>query len=319
MTMNDFGFPLRKPNHPRYLNTEFVGHTFPTKTTDDDERQREHTLRHARIHNQLASDPQYAGGIGWCAFDYNTHSNFGAGDRICYHGVTDIFREPKPAAGFYKSQCDPAEEVVLEPAFHWANSDESVGFTKMLVCSNCEQIKFYLREASVESNPWVLVATVDPDREEFEHLKYPPFVIEKNKLDTKQLSLHWGDLRIDGLIGGKVAISKSLSGKGVDQKFALLPDDTALQADGADSTRIVLRVTDEFGAMRTYANDPIVLTLEGPAELIGDNPFALIGGTGAVWIRAKETAGTVRLTAKHPRLGSQTVTIKLSGAPTEAL
>ena len=72
-TMNDFGFPLKAPNHPRYLNTEFVGHTFPTKTTDENERQREHTLRHARIHNQLASDPRYAGGIGWCAFDYNTH------------------------------------------------------------------------------------------------------------------------------------------------------------------------------------------------------------------------------------------------------
>src|SRR5579859_1468207 len=108
-TMNDFGFPLKAPNHPRYLNTEFVGHTYPTKPTDDDERLREHTLRHARIHNQLASNPQYAGGIGWCAFDYNTHSNFGAGDRICYHGVTDIFREPKAAAGFYKSQCAPAE------------------------------------------------------------------------------------------------------------------------------------------------------------------------------------------------------------------
>ena len=63
-TMNDFGFPLKAPNHPFYLNTEFVGHTFPTKTTDDDERQREHTLRHARIHNQLASDARYAGGIG---------------------------------------------------------------------------------------------------------------------------------------------------------------------------------------------------------------------------------------------------------------
>ena len=86
-TMNDFGFPLRPPNHPRYLNTEFVGHTFPTKTIGRRERQREHTLRHARIHDQLASDPQYAGGIGWCAFDYNTHSNFGSGDRICYHGV----------------------------------------------------------------------------------------------------------------------------------------------------------------------------------------------------------------------------------------
>lgn len=318
-TINDFGFPLRKPNHPRYLNTEFVGHTFPTKTTDDDERQREHTLRHARIHNQLASDPQYAGGIGWCAFDYNTHSNFGAGDRICYHGVTDIFRENKPAAGFYKSQCDPAEEVVLEPAFHWASSDESTHFTKAVVCSNCDHLKFYLREMSVESNPWKLVAELDPDREEFAHLTYPPFVLELDKLDRKQFDIAWGDLRIDGFINGKQVISKSLSGAGDDRKFTLLPDDLSLRADGADTTRVVLRVTDQFDAIRTYANDPIVFTLEGPAQLIGDNPFALIGGTGAVWIRAKETAGTARLIARHPRLGTQTVEFNLQAVPLEVI
>jgi beta-galactosidase len=309
MTMNDFGFPLRKPNHPLYLNTEFVGHTFPTKTTDDDERQREHTLRHARIHNQLASDPQYAGGIGWCAFDYNTHANFGAGDRICYHGVTDIFRENKPAAGFYKSQCDPAEEIVLEPAFHWANSDESTSFTKAVVCSNCDHLKFYMREGSLEANPWKLVAELDPDHTEFPHLTYAPFVLETKSMDHKGFDIAWGDLRIDGFIKGRQVISKSLSGRGIDRKFTLLPDDTTLVADGADATRIVFRVTDEFGAIRTYANDPIVFSLVGPATLIGDNPFALIGGTGAVWLRATETPGTVRLTAKHPRLGTQTVTL----------
>ena len=318
-TMNDFGFPLKKPNHPKYLNTEFVGHTFPTKTTDDDERQREHTLRHARIHNQLASDPQYAGGIGWCAFDYNTHANFGAGDRICYHGVTDIFREPKAAAGFYKSQCDPDEEIVLEPAFHWANSDESVGFTKAVVCSNCDHLKFYLRERSLETKPWKQIAELDPERTEFDHLTYGPFVLDMKSLDRKQFEFPWGDLRIDGYIKGQKVISKSLSGLGVDQKFTATPDDTTLMADGADTTRVVLRVTDEFGAMRTYANDPIVFTLEGPAELIGDNPFALIGGTAAVWIRAKQQAGTVKLTAKHPRLGSQTIEFTLTSTPGEAL
>jgi beta-galactosidase len=318
-TMNDFGFPLKPPNHPRYLNTEFVGHTFPTKTTDDDERQREHTLRHARIHNQLASNPQYAGGIGWCAFDYNTHSNFGAGDRICYHGVTDIFREPKPAAGFYKSQCDPKEEVVLEPAFHWARGDESVGFTKAVFCSNCDHIKISARAESVESNPWVLIAEIDPDRAEFEHLKYPPFVLDMSKLDLKKLRAGWGDLRAEGYVDGKLAITKTLSGRGVDSKFVLLQDDHQLIADGADTTRVVVRVTDEFGAMRTYANDPIAFTLEGPAKLIGDNPFALIGGTCAVWVRAGEKAGAVRLTAKHPRLGEQSASFTLTGVPEEAV
>jgi beta-galactosidase len=318
-TMNDFGFPLKPPCHPRYLNTEFVGHTFPTKTTDDDERQREHTLRHARIHNQLASNPQYAGGIGWCAFDYNTHANFGSGDRICYHGVTDIFREPKPAAGFYKSQCDPSEEVVLEPAFHWARGDESIGFTKAVFCSNCEHLKVFARQTGVEDAAWVPLAELDPDRTEFEHLKYAPFVLDLMKLNLRKLKIGWGDLRAEGYIGGKLVITKTLSGSGVDRKFVMLPDDRELIADGADSTRVVLRVTDEFGAVRTYADSPIALTLEGPATVIGENPFSLVGGTGAIWIRAKEESGIVRLTAKHPRLGEQTADFTLRAAPKEEI
>jgi beta-galactosidase len=297
-TMNDFGFPLKPPNHPRYLNTEFVGHTYPTKTIDDKERLMEHTVRHARVHDQLASNPQYAGGIGWCAFDYNTHYDFGSGDRICYHGVTDIFREPKPAAGFYKSQCDPSEEIVLEPAFHWARGDESIGFTKGMVCSNCDHLKFYVGDK--------LVAEADPDKTQFQHLRYAPFTANLGS------AVHqWGDLRIEGYLQGKKVITKTLSGKGIDQKFTLLPDDTNLNADGADTTRVVLRVTDEYGAIRPFANDAIKLELEGPAEIIGDNPFALVGGTGAIWIRAKEQAGTAQLTATHPVLGVQKIQFEL--------
>ncbi len=305
-TMNDFGFPLKPPNHPKYLNTEFVGHTYPTKTIDQVERLTEHTMRHARIHDQLASNPQYAGGIGWCAFDYNTHGDFGSGDRICYHGVTDIFREPKPAAGFYKSQCDPAEEIVLEPAFHWARGDASIGFSKAVICSNCDHVKLYIADE--------LVAEADPERKEFAHLRYAPFVIE-----LKELFHKWGDLRLEGFIQGKLVITRKYSGKGVDMKFALLPDDTNLTADGADTTRVVLRVTDEFDAIRPFANDAIKLEVEGPAEIIGDNPFALVGGTGAVWIRAKEQAGKARLTATHPVLGKQQVEFTIESAAPEVV
>jgi len=304
-TMNDFGWPLKQPNHPLYLNTEFVGHTYPTKTIDNIERLREHTVRHARVHDQLASNPQYAGGIGWCAFDYNTHANFGSGDRICYHGVTDIFREPKPAAGFYRSQCDPDEEIVLVPAFHWARGDENIGFTHALVSSNCDHLKFYVNSE--------LIAEADPDRAQFPHLKYPLFTAVPGK--TRDIG--WGDLRIDGYIQGKQVISRTLSGKGIDQKFTLLPDDTTLLADGADTTRVVLRVTDEFDAIRPFANDAIRFELSGPATLIGDNPFSLIGGTGAIWIRSTEQPGRVRLTAHHPNLGTQQVELEITPAPPE--
>jgi beta-galactosidase len=310
-TYNDFGWPLQTPNHPRFLNTEFCGHMFPTKSIDNNIRHREHTTRHARMHDKMASNPQYSGAIGWCAFDYNTHDEFGSGDRICYHGVMDIFRLPKPAAGFYKSQVDPAEEVVLEPANHWASSDEEERMKTMLISSNCDHLKLFVKK----KGGWEIFAEADPDRAQFPHLKYPPFTI--NMMDT--FGWGWGDLKIEGYIKGALKTTKLYSGRGVDRKFEAAADDNELFADGADATRVVLRVTDEFGNVRPFANDPIQFKLEGPADLIGDNPFALSGGVGAVWIKAREDAGTVKLTATHPRLGKQVVTVLLQATEHEQI
>lgn len=302
-TMNDFGFPLRPPNHPLYLNTEFSGHMYPTKRLDNIERIREHTHRHARVHDQLASDNKYAGGLGWCAFDYNTHDYFGSGDRICYHGVSDIFRIAKPAAGFYKSQCDPAEDIVLEPAFDWARGDENETFTNALVCSNCEKLKYYVGDR--------MIAEVGPDRKTYPHLKYGPFTANLHDAIGKK----WEDLRIEGYIDGKKVIEKKMSAKGVDKEFWVQPDDKELYADGIDMTRVVLKVTDEFGNVRPFANAGISLSVTGPGEIVGENPFALFGGVGAVYIKTKQAAGTIRLTAKHPWLGTKTVEIKVVAPP----
>lgn len=296
-TMNDFGFPLRAPNHPLYLNTEFNGHMYPTKRADNIERIREHTHRHARVHDALASDVKYAGGLGWCAFDYNTHDYFGSGDRICYHGVSDIFRIPKPAAGFYKSQCDPSEEIVLEPGFDWARGDENESFTNALVCSNCEKLKYYVGER--------MIAEVEPDRKTYPNLKYAPFTTNLHAAIGKG----WEDLRIEGYIGGKKVIERKMSAKGVDHLFIVQTDDKELVADGIDMTRVIFRVADEFGNTRPFAQAAIQFTIEN-GEIIGDNPFALVGGCGAVWIKTTQRAGSIKLAAKHPRLGTKTVEIK---------
>lgn len=88
-------------NHKPYLITEYCGHMYPTKTYDDEAHKREHARRHANILDAVASENEIAGSFGWCMFDYNTHRDFGSGDRICYHGVMDMFRNPKPAAYVY--------------------------------------------------------------------------------------------------------------------------------------------------------------------------------------------------------------------------
>ncbi|MGA3186787.1 MAG: glycoside hydrolase family 2 TIM barrel-domain containing protein [Bryobacteraceae bacterium] len=284
-TMNDFGFPLRPPNHPLYLNTEFSGHMFSTKRFDQVERVAEHIHRHARVHDQIASSDQYAGGIAWCAFDYNTHANFGSGDRICYHGVSDIFRIPKVAAGFYKSQCDPSEEIVLEPGFFWSSGDHSTagGTGVVPICSNCEHLKFFVNGR--------LQKEADPDRATYSHLKYPPFMV--GLTDEPK----WGDLKIEGYIGGKLVKTVTMSGTGVDAALSVEPDDRELLGDGRDATRVVLRITDEYGNSRPMSTGAVQLTIAGPGEIIGPNPFALSGGAGAIWIKAREGAGVIRLDA----------------------
>ena len=306
-TMNDFGFPLRPPNHPAYLNTEFNGHMYSTKRFDNVERVAEHVTRHARVHDQLASDDHYSGGIAWCAFDYASHRYFGSGDRICYHGVSDIFRLPKPAAGFYKSQCDPEEEVVIEPGFFYAWGDRPSGNGPGVVpiCSNCDHLKI-----SYNGKP---LMEADPDRKTYAHLKYAPFLVNLTRLSFG----NWGDLVIEGYINGKLAGTRTLSASGTDDRLVVKPDDAELMGDGRDATRIVLAVTDAYGNYRPFATGAIQLSLSGPGEIVGENPFSLSGGAGAVWVKAKEAAGTIRLEARHQYLGKQTVEIQVRRAERE--
>ncbi len=306
-TMNDFGFPLRPPNHPAYLNTEFNGHMYSTKRFDNVERVAEHVTRHARVHDQLASDDRYAGGIAWCAFDYASHRYFGSGDRICYHGVSDIFRLPKPAAGFYKSQCDPEEEVVIEPGFFYSWGDKPAGNGPGVVpiCSNCDHLKIYYAGK--------LLLEADPDRKTWPHLKYAPFTVSLTRLSFS----NWGDLKIEGYIDGKLVGSRTLSGSGTDERLVVKPDDTELDGDGRDATRLVLAVTDSGGNLRPFATGAIQLSLTGPGEIVGENPFSLSGGAGAVWVKAKEGAGTIRLEARHQYLGKRTVEIQVRRAERE--
>ena len=89
-----------------FLISEHNGHMFPTKSFDSWEKRQEHALRHARVQEAAAADGEHAGCFGWCMFDYPTHKDFGSGDRVCYHGVLDAFRNPKLAAALYASQGD---------------------------------------------------------------------------------------------------------------------------------------------------------------------------------------------------------------------
>ena len=86
---------------------------FPTKSFDTWAHRQEQALRHARVQSDAAADGGHGGCFGWCMFDYPTHKDFGSGDRVCYHGVLDAFRNPKLAAALYASQGEGADVLTV--------------------------------------------------------------------------------------------------------------------------------------------------------------------------------------------------------------
>ena len=125
-----------------YLISEYMGHMYPTKAFDCEEHRVEHAIRHAKVLNDVSAEREIAGSFGWCMADYNTHKDFGSGDRICYHGVMDMFRNPKMAAYIYACQQDKVPVLELSSSMDigehpGCNRGETYIFT------NADSVKMY--------------------------------------------------------------------------------------------------------------------------------------------------------------------------------
>jgi beta-galactosidase len=122
------------------------------------------------------------------------------------------------------------------------------------------------------------------------------------------------ELRIDGYVADRLALSRSFSSDPSRDQFPLHADDDELVGDGADATRLVFRVADCYGAPRPFAGGEVRFEIAGPGTIVGDNPFQLepSGGVGAVWIRTVPgRGGSVTVTATHSSLGKKTVAIRV--------
>ena len=136
-------------HHPLIIS-EANGHMFPTKSFDTQARRQEHALRHARVFSDAMADHQHTGVFQWCMFDYATHKDFGSGDRICYHGVMDSFRNPKLAASVYASQQD--EEPILAISTSMDIGDYNAGnLPDFYAFTNADEVRLYKNDQFVST------------------------------------------------------------------------------------------------------------------------------------------------------------------------
>ncbi len=154
---------VTKENKP-YIVTEYLGHMIPVKPTSDEVKKSEVAQRHARVIDDNFKYNDIAGAIGWCAFDYHTHVDFGSGDHICPHGVYDMYRNPKHSAYSYASQAE--ETPMLEVLSNMKPGDYiEARYYDIHVATNCDYFDLYKNNQFVKR--------YYPKRDVFKYMPHP--------------------------------------------------------------------------------------------------------------------------------------------------
>lgn len=289
-TNNDFSYSGEEPLRPQkditklphsvpYLVTEFCGHNYPTLRQDQEARLIEHALSHARIQSAAEEREDILGAVGWCAFDYNTHYNFGFGDHICYHGVMDAFRIPKFAAAVYKSQRPASDGWVLEPLTWWTRATS----TPIYVFTNCEEVEYQIGNCA----PVKLTRSENCDDPLLRHLKHPPFIL---RAEAGDWGWHFHDLTITGFTRGQEVCKRKFSSSPIYSGIEVQADDAELYCNELDVTRIVIRCVDQVQNQLPYLSESFDIEAAGDVEIIGPHRLSAVAGAAAFWVRTTADA-----------------------------
>ena len=131
-----------------YLISAFNGPQYPTKSFDSEAHRTEYALRYARVLNMVERSSDIAGSFGWAFTDFNCHRSFGSGDRICYHGVMDMFRNPKLAAAAY--EVFKEDDVVLMLTSALALGEKSnASYGDVYLFTNADSVRVYRNGAFI--------------------------------------------------------------------------------------------------------------------------------------------------------------------------
>ncbi|MGB6581089.1 MAG: glycoside hydrolase family 2 TIM barrel-domain containing protein, partial [Streptosporangiaceae bacterium] len=258
---------------------------------------------HAQAQSQARSNAGYAGLMAWAGFDYASMLGQDPAN-IKWAGVADGFRVPKPGAAIYQTQGDPAVRPLIVPVFFWERGGAVPAASPVaMIASNCEQLEVFIDGTHVAS------ALPAFDSPLYRGLTYPPFLVRL----PKHIPNATPELLVQGFVAGRPVAQLRMSANPAGDALGMAVDDVTIAADGSDATRAVFRAIDAHGNQRRYGSGQVMLTLSGPATLVGDNPFAFgqYGGLGAVWIRSLAgQPGTITLIASHPLLGQAEVEVR---------
>ena len=345
------------------LITEHSGHMFPTKSYDNWARRQEHALRHARVLNDAYATGEHAGCIGWCMFDYVTHKECGSGDRVCYHGVLDTFRNPKLAASLYRSQQEKTPVLAIGSNMDLGDySTSAIG--NVYAFTNADSVRLYKNDVflgemsekafpALPHSPILLNPMGDQltetegytgDAEKLVHeILYATKVYgldhlpgeydEKLRECEARYGVDWAEIvrlygkyiggwgdqsmcwRVDSVKDGQVAASVTCCPSIKLHLDVKVSKTELLEGNTYDMAAVRIRLLDEYDNPAIYGQIPVILSLEGAAELVGPYVVTAEGGMCGTYIRTNGQSGTVTLTVQTAQ--TEPVTVRLAAHKTE--
>lgn len=264
---------------------------------DGQKRLAQQALNFQEAHNSNLQGGAF-GDANWVMFDYNR----GYADNIEASGIRDIFRIPKFAYYFYRSQAGPnmADDAEFgKPMIYTANfwSDDEVSTAK--VYSNTDEVELFLDGES-------LGRQLPDSNRVSSNLNHPPFTFEIDEFEP-------GKLRAVGYIDGEEVAEHIQATPGEAQSIELEVDfsNKPLQAGQKDVVFVYASVVDENGTVVPNADHEIYFEVKGNAELVGQNPISAEAGIATILLRAGDKPGMLLITATNEELEQSTSQIEI--------
>ena len=134
------------------------------------------------------------------------------------------------------------------------------------------------------------------------------------ELVTKYFA-NWGDCQVtytfEGYKNGEMV--KSVTRTAVNSlDFNVKADKTELIEDETyDVTRIEIVSVDQCGNRLPYDNTLVNVKIDGDAEVIGPDKFALVGGARAFWVKTKGKTSNVTVTVSVEGRGEKEIVLNV--------
>ena len=142
--------------------------------------------------------------------------------------------------------------------------------------SNCDSVELFVNGQSLGGKT----------PEEFRSLPHPLFV-------WRGVPFTPGEVSATGYTGTAAVATDTHHTPGKPMSLRMVADDPMI-CRGGDMTRVLITVVDRGGQVVPRADNPVTITVTGPADFYGESPVALENGRMAFYLKTRSSeTGTV--------------------------